>query len=76
MGCTHTLPLSVQWPFVRVLGVQEPASTVFSLFNGLTILTAYVWFRREAPMAYPYHPVLKLQMMVSPTWLYTGSSEG
>ena len=62
-----SLPPSLQWPFVRVFGVQEPASVVFSVLNGLTVIIGYVWFVRRAPVAYPYHPLLWLQFWVSQT---------
>ncbi|XP_071498993.1 post-GPI attachment to proteins factor 3-like [Diadema antillarum] len=48
-----------KWPFIRVFGIQEPASTVFSIGNGL----AQVYFLRQlrrtvphtVPMYYPGH---------------------
>ena len=53
-----------QWPFVRVLGIQEPASAIFSVLNGLTNVIGYANFRRGAPKAYPFHRILFLQFLV------------
>ena len=57
--------LIIQWPFVRVFGVQEPASTFFSALNGITNVIGFMKFNKEAPKAYPYHLILKVQLIVS-----------
>merc|ERR1712243_485383 len=33
-----------KWPFIRVLGIQEPASTLFSILNLLSNLYMLIWF--------------------------------
>jgi len=38
-----------KWPFRRMLGVQEPASVVASIFNLATNLGMLVWFINNAP---------------------------
>ncbi|KAH3715194.1 post-GPI attachment to proteins factor 3-like isoform X2 [Dreissena polymorpha] len=37
-----------KWPFVRLWGVQEPASMLFSLINGLAHLSIF-WYRSRVP---------------------------
>lgn len=48
----------LQWPFARFYGIQEPASAIFSLFNGLTHMMIFK-FRAKvssaAPMYYAWH---------------------
>lgn len=45
-----------QWPFVRIFGLQEPASVVFSLLNLYAHVTMYMTFQktanRKTPMFY------------------------
>ncbi len=57
--------LSRQWPFVRVWGVQEPASAAFSILNGLSNLWGYQQFVRSSSPAYPHHRLLRAQLGVS-----------
>ncbi|KAI8929271.1 Per1-like-domain-containing protein [Entophlyctis helioformis] len=49
-----------KWPFIRVLGMQEPASVLFSVFNGLG---HYYGLRRYQaqirPENYPLYPVVE-----------------
>lgn len=54
-----------KWPFVRVFGVQEPASAIFSAFNGISVAIGFRKFRQQAPKVYPYHYVLLFQFLVS-----------
>jgi len=42
-----------KWPFVRVLGVQEPASAVFSVLNLLSHVAMLMYFRARVPSAAP-----------------------
>lgn len=48
-----------KWPFLRIMGMQEPASVLFSLLNGLGHLYMIMKFRRKvprnAPMYYAWH---------------------
>lgn len=47
--------------------MQEPASAVFSAFNGLTVVVGFIKFRQNAPKSYPLHGILLFQFLVS--WL-------
>ncbi|XP_035689761.1 post-GPI attachment to proteins factor 3-like [Branchiostoma floridae] len=38
-----------KWPFVRVLGIQEPASVLFSILNGLGHVVMIGVFRKRVP---------------------------
>ncbi|KAL5006231.1 hypothetical protein ScPMuIL_015037 [Solemya velum] len=47
-----------KWPFIRVFGIQEPASVVFSLLNGLChlrIFTLRAQVPSRTPMFYVWH---------------------
>lgn len=48
-----------KWPFVRFLGMQEPASVLFSLFNFLSHFWMIRKFRedvrKDSPMFYVWH---------------------
>ena len=48
------LYLSLQWPFVRFLGIQEPASVVFSILNLASHLYGFSVFYQKVPKDYPY----------------------
>lgn len=65
--------LPLQWPFVRILGVQEPASMLFSVLNAATILYGFICFRRRARPEYPYLTMAWVQFIVSAvshTWMF------
>lgn len=47
-----------------MLGVQEPASALFSALNGLTVIIGFVHFRQQTSKLYPYHNVLLFQFLV------------
>ncbi|KAI8834854.1 Per1-like-domain-containing protein [Chytridium lagenaria] len=38
-----------KWPFVRILGMQEPASVLFSIFNGVAHYYGYKRLARQVP---------------------------
>ncbi|XP_043467900.1 post-GPI attachment to proteins factor 3 [Leptopilina heterotoma] len=42
-----------KWPFIRILGVQEPASTLFSVFNLYEHVTEYLKFKKELEFSDP-----------------------
>ncbi|XP_072381329.1 post-GPI attachment to proteins factor 3 [Diabrotica undecimpunctata] len=48
-----------KWPFIRVLGMQEPASVIFSLLNGYFHIKMIRKFRREvrgdSPLVWLWH---------------------
>ena len=50
---------------MRLLGVQEPASALFSVLNAATILYGFVHFKVQAPTTYPYHTIVCVQFIVS-----------
>ena len=48
--------LLLQWPFSRFLFIQEPASAVASLLNGLASLVMLCHYRASVPASSPmYH---------------------
>lgn len=44
-----------KWPFVRLFGIQEPASVIFSFLNGMTHIIMLLIFRRRVPSAAPMY---------------------
>ena len=44
-----------KWPFLRVWGLQEPASVLFSVLNLLSNLCMLVWFRGTVPNNSPMY---------------------
>lgn len=46
-----------RWPFVRFLGIQEPASTLFSVLNLATNLYMLLWFIQRVPSTAPMYNV-------------------
>jgi len=56
---SHAIFLLCQWPFTRFLGIQEPASVVFSIFNFIAHYLMIKQFRREvrrsSPMYWLWH---------------------
>lgn len=54
-----------KWPFIRVFGVQEPASMVFSLFNGVAVAVGYRHFLTHSSRDYHLHGPLRVQLGVS-----------
>ena len=57
--------LFFQWPFVRVLGAQEPASVVFSVLNGLAHLVMIGVFRSRVPKDAPLYWTVNMYALVS-----------
>ncbi|XP_046371176.2 post-GPI attachment to proteins factor 3-like [Haliotis rufescens] len=53
-----------KWPFVRVLGVQEPASTLFSILNALSRL-GMIRFRSQVSKSCPLYYVWHGEAMVA-----------
>uniref|UniRef100_A0A336LRU6 Post-GPI attachment to proteins factor 3 n=1 Tax=Culicoides sonorensis TaxID=179676 RepID=A0A336LRU6_CULSO len=43
-----------KWPFIRLFGMQEPASVLFSFFNLFAHAKGILKFRREVPSKAPY----------------------
>ncbi|XP_033639470.1 post-GPI attachment to proteins factor 3-like [Asterias rubens] len=44
-----------KWPFVRFLGMQEPASTIFSILNGIAAVFMLIQFRKRVPPKAPMY---------------------
>lgn len=42
-----------KWPFIRILGMTEPASVLFSVLNLATNLWMLMWFRSRVPASAP-----------------------
>ena len=58
-------PLSVQWPFVRFLGIQEPASVLFSIFNGVGHILGWRMFKSTVPNTdYNMYSIWKVNLLV------------
>lgn len=55
----------VQWPFVRFYGIQEPASSLFSLLNGVTVLIGYLHYSSTASSNYHASSAVKWQFGVT-----------
>ncbi|KAH8150304.1 uncharacterized protein LAJ45_05515 [Morchella importuna] len=49
-----------KWPFVRLLGIQEPFSVLFSILNGYAHYRGQQTIRRELPRNYPLVPYYRL----------------
>lgn len=61
-----------KWPFVRLLGIQEPASALFSVMNAAAVAYGFSRFMSLAPPDYPCRGVIALQSVVSlHTWLWS-----
>lgn len=54
-----------QWPFVRVLCMQEVASVTFSIFNFIVQLNEWRKFRKEVNPDYPFYWMWSFYVMVS-----------
>lgn len=54
-----------KWPFLRFYGIQEPASVVFSILNGLGHLWMWRRFRRLVPRSAPHYLIWKGQAVLS-----------
>lgn len=56
-----------QWPFVRFLGIQEPASVLFSIFNAVGHILGWRRLRSCVPSTdYDMHLVWKINFVVRP----------
>ncbi|KAF7726459.1 hypothetical protein EC973_008694 [Apophysomyces ossiformis] len=61
-----------KWPFYRLAGLQEPASVVFSIGNGLVHYRYYKILSREIPVAYFYKPFLLAFALIGVnTWIWS-----
>lgn len=46
-----------KWPFLRLFGLQEPASVIFSVFNFYAHIMMYKKFRKEIRPSFPLFPL-------------------
>ncbi|KAF9358930.1 hypothetical protein BGX34_008640 [Mortierella sp. NVP85] len=61
-----------KWPFHRFLGMQEPASVLFSLLNGYMHVRAWPTIKRTIPEGYYMRPFyLGYVVMGVNTWLWS-----
>ncbi|GAB6031030.1 Post-GPI attachment to proteins factor 3 [Chamberlinius hualienensis] len=61
-----------KWPFIRLLGMQEPASVIFSLLNALSLYIMWRKFTREVPSSAPTYYVWQAYAVLGiHTWLWS-----
>jgi len=61
-----------RWPFLRLFGMQEPASVLFSLLNLLSHLYMISWFRKLVPQTAPMYSVWTVNAVVSiNAWIWS-----
>ncbi|KAF4521894.1 hypothetical protein B566_EDAN008381 [Ephemera danica] len=61
-----------KWPFVRIFGVQEPASVLFSLFNLVAHLNVLQKYRSKVPKFSPTYSLWKYHSMICiNAWLWS-----
>ncbi|KAI8362604.1 Per1-like protein [Blakeslea trispora] len=53
-----------KWPFYRILGIQEPASVIFSIGNGIVQGYSFVQLRRHVPSTYFLRPWMLLYTVI------------
>ncbi|PSN47000.1 hypothetical protein C0J52_15328 [Blattella germanica] len=53
-----------KWPFVRILGIQEPASVLFSIFNFVTHFMMFKEFRRQVRKTSPMYWLWQVYALV------------
>lgn len=54
-----------KWPFIRFLGIQEPASVLFSIFNGIGHILGWRMLRSTVPNTdYNMYTVWKVNLVV------------
>ncbi|KAJ2061538.1 hypothetical protein GGI17_003016 [Coemansia sp. S146] len=62
-----------KWPFVRILGVQEPASVILSLLNGAMHVRSWKLVRRGIPVRHPMRQWLSVFVIIG-TWSWLCSA--
>lgn len=61
-----------KWPFLRVLGMQEPASVLFSLLNGASHFWMWKRFKQHIPCSAPNYMLWKTQVLLSlNAWMWS-----
>jgi hypothetical protein len=54
-----------RWPFVRLLGMQEPASVIFSVMNLVAHVYMIKWFMKVVPPSAPMYGVWILNAVIA-----------
>ncbi|XP_013793607.1 post-GPI attachment to proteins factor 3-like [Limulus polyphemus] len=69
----HPIPqFHGKWPFIRLWGIQEPASVFFSVLNGLSHLIMWKKFKLKVPKDAPYYRIWSVQALLSiNAWLWS-----
>lgn len=61
-----------KWPFWRFLGMQEPASVLFSVLNGVNHYRGAVSYFKKIGSRYPLRPLIMLYAFASVnTWVWS-----
>ncbi|XP_063964299.1 post-GPI attachment to proteins factor 3-like [Lytechinus pictus] len=61
-----------KWPFIRILGVQEPASVIFSIANGFAQVFNIFQLRKKVPNTAPmYYVGLAQGMIAVNAWIWS-----
>jgi hypothetical protein len=61
-----------KWPFIRIFGIQEPASVVFSIWNGYGHWRGLATVRERVKPGYYLRPVLVIYALVNiNAWLWS-----
>ncbi|KAJ3778986.1 Per1-like protein [Lentinula raphanica] len=68
----HPLQYYGKWPFVRVAGMQEPCSVLFSLLNLWVHVQGYSWIKKRIPHTHPLKRYYLIWSMASMnTWIWS-----
>ncbi|EDO42161.1 predicted protein [Nematostella vectensis] len=71
----HSRPIKQfygKWPFVRLFGIQEPASAIFSLLNGVGHLIGWRRYRNSVPPHHKMYNLWRSYMLVNiNAWLWS-----
>ena len=54
-----------KWPFLRLAGIQEPASVLFSILNGVTVWIGFKRFYAEVPRSAPMYNLVVFQFFLA-----------
>ncbi|XP_002125801.4 GPI-specific phospholipase A2-like PGAP3 [Ciona intestinalis] len=61
-----------KWPFVRIIGVQELASVVFSILNGISNIWAYKQYYSAVSSNAPLHTVTTIHAIIAENaWVWS-----
>ncbi|XP_072029419.1 post-GPI attachment to proteins factor 3-like isoform X2 [Amphiura filiformis] len=61
-----------KWPFIRILGIQEPASVIFSVLNGLANIYMIWRMRQRIPKKAPMCNIWQgYAMIASVAWVFS-----